>query len=212
MRFSDHASQATLADYLHAQDVLIARRDQREWERFDHPDQLASYLGIVPSEHTTGQQRRLGSITKAGSTHARRLLVEAEYHYRRGPVVGEALEHRQRGHPPEMIHISWRTQRRLNARWGQLKDTRRKPDGIVAVAIARELTAYCWADRHLDPSSRPDLGSCAPARSARRSGKRSTACTPTPALRGERSLVQTLGALAERVVEALVRTGDEAVQ
>ena len=183
VRFADHASRATLADYLHAHDVLIARRDQveadlaalaltvpcahtvarlrclrgidtltalglcseiGEWERFDHPDQLASYLGIVPSEHTTGQQRRLGSITKAGSTHARRLLVEAAYHYRRGPVVGEALERRQRGQSPEIIHISWRAQRRLNARWRQLKDARHKPGGIVAVAIARELAAYCW--------------------------------------------------------------------
>ena len=115
-----------------------------EWERFDHPDQLASYLGIVPSEHTTGSQRRLGSITKAGSTHARRLLVEASWHYRRGPAVGEALERRQRGHAPEIINISWKAQRRLNARWRQLKDTRRKPGGIVAVAIARELAAYCW--------------------------------------------------------------------
>jgi transposase len=183
VRFADQASRATLADYLHAHDVLIARRDQveadlselavsapcahtiarlrclrgidtlsalglcseiGEWERFDHPDQLASYLGIVPSEHTTGAQRRLGSITKAGSTHARRLLVEAAYHYRRGPVVGEALERRQRGQAPEIIHISWRAQRRLNARWRQLKDARHKPGGIVAVAIARELAAYCW--------------------------------------------------------------------
>jgi transposase len=183
VRFADHASQATLADYLHAHDVLIARRDQveadlatlalsapcahtvarlrclrgidtlsalglcseiGEWERFDHPDQLASYLGIVASEHTTGQQRRLGSITKAGSTHARRLLVEAAYHYRRGPAVGEALERRQRGQAPEIIHIAWRAQRRLNARWRQLKDARRKPGGIVAVAIARELAGYCW--------------------------------------------------------------------
>jgi len=183
IRFSDHASQATLADYLHAHDVLIARRDQveadlaslalsapcaptvarlrclrgidtlsalglcaeiGEWERFDHPDQLAAYLGIVPSEHTTGQQRRLGSITKAGSTHARRLMIEAAYHYRRNPVVGQTLERRQRGQAPEIIHIAWRAQRRLNARWRQLKDARRKPNGIVAVAIARELTGYCW--------------------------------------------------------------------
>ena len=115
-----------------------------EWERFDHPDQLASYLGIVPSEHTTGQQRRLGSITKAGSTHARRLMIEAAYHYRRNPIVGETLARRQRGQAPEIIHIAWRAQRRLNARWRQLKDARRKPNGIVAVAIARELTAYCW--------------------------------------------------------------------
>ena len=183
VRFADHASRATLADYLHAHDVLIARRDQieadlaelatcvpcahtvarlrclrgidpltalglcseiGEWERFDHPDQLASYLGIVPCEHTTGQQRRLGSITKAGSTHARRLLVEASWHYHRGPAVGEALERRQRGQPPEIINISWRAQRRLNDRWRQLKDARHKPGGIVAVAIARELAGYCW--------------------------------------------------------------------
>jgi transposase len=183
VRFADHASQATLADYLHAHDVLIARRDQveadlaklaltapcadtvarlrclrgidtltalglcaeiGEWERFDHPDQLSAYLGIVPSEHTTGRQRRLGAITKAGSTHARRLLVEGAYHYRRGAVVGPALERRQRGQSPEIINISWKAQRRLNARWRQLKDARRKPAGVVAVAIARELAAYCW--------------------------------------------------------------------
>jgi hypothetical protein len=59
-------------------------------------------------------------------------------------VVGEALERRQRGQAPELINISWRAQRRLNARWRQLKDARRKPNGIVAVAIARELTGYCW--------------------------------------------------------------------
>ena len=173
----------TFADYLHAHDVLVARRDQveaelaklatsapcaqavarlrclrgidtltalglcaeiGEWGRFDHPDQLAGYLGIVPSEHTTGAQRRLGSITKAGSTHARRLLIEAAYHYRRGPAVGETLERRQRGQAPEIINIAWRAQRRLNARWRQLKDARRKPNGIVAVAIARELAGYRW--------------------------------------------------------------------
>ena len=183
IRFADQASRATLADYLHAHDVLIARRAQvepelaklalsapcadtvarlrclrgidtltalglcaeiGEWERFGHPDQLSAYLGIVPCEHTTGAQRRLGSITKAGSTHARRLLVEASWHYRRGPVVGPALERRQRGHSPEVINISWRAQRRLNARWRQLRDARHKPGGIVAVAIARELAAYCW--------------------------------------------------------------------
>ena len=183
MQFADHASQATLADYLHAHDVLLARRDQveadlakvalsapcasavarlrclrgidtlsalglcaeiGEWDRFDHPDQLSSYLGIVPSEHTSGSQRRLGSITNAGSTHARRLLIEAAYHYRRGPAVGEALERRQRGQSPQVIHIAWRAQRRLNARWRQLKDARGKPNGVVAVAIARELAAYCW--------------------------------------------------------------------
>jgi len=162
VRFADLASQSDLAELaltvpcaptvarlrcLRGIDTLTALgpcSEIGEWERFDHPDQLSSYVGMVPSEHTTGQQRRLGSITKAGSTRARRLLVEAAYHYRRGPVVGEALERRQRGQSPQIIHISWRAQRRLNARWRQLKDTRRKPGGIVAIAIARELAGYCW--------------------------------------------------------------------
>ena len=115
-----------------------------EWGRFDHPDQLSAYLGIVPSEHTTSSQRRQGSITKAGSTHARRLLIEASYHYRRHPGVSEPLERRQRDQPPEVINIAWRAQRRLNARWRQLKDARKKPNGIVAVAVARELAGFCW--------------------------------------------------------------------
>jgi transposase len=115
-----------------------------EFDRFDHPDSLAAYLGIVPSEHTSGQQRRQGAITKAGSTHARRLLIEASYHYRRHPGIGRALEVRQRDQPPQVINIAWRAQRRLNARWRQLKDARNKPNGIVAVAIARELACFCW--------------------------------------------------------------------
>ena len=159
VRFADLASQADLAELaltvpcaptiarlrcLRGTDTLTALglcSEIGEWERFDHPDQLSSYLGMAPSEHTTGQQRRLGSISKAGSTHARRLRVEAPT---TTGVVGEAPGRHQRGQSPHIIHISWRAQRRLNARWRQLKDTRRKPGGIVAIAIARELAAYCW--------------------------------------------------------------------
>jgi transposase len=194
IRFADQASQATLADYLHAHAVLITRRDQvevelaklaasvpcsdtvarlrclraidtltavglcaeiGEFERFDHPDQLASYLGIVPSEHTSAAQRRLGAITKAGSTPARRLLVEAADHYRRGPAVGEKLERRQRGQAPEIINISCKAQRRLNARWRQLADTRRKPGAIVAIAVTRELAGYCWEIATCPPKPTP---------------------------------------------------------
>jgi hypothetical protein len=90
-----------------------------------------------------------------GRTHARRLLVEAAYHYRRGPAVGQALERRQRGQAPQLINISWRAQRRLNARWRQLKDARRKPGGIVAVAIASELAGYCRQIATWTPN--PDL-------------------------------------------------------
>jgi transposase len=126
------------------------------FERFDHPDQLSAYLGIVPSENTTGQQRRQGAITKAGSTHARRLLVEAAYHYQRNPGIGQTLERRQRDQPAEIINIAWRAQRRLHARWRQLKHARGKRNGIVAIAVARELAGFCWelATWEAGPASR----------------------------------------------------------
>jgi len=183
LRFADLASQLTIADYLHAHDLLLARRDRieaeleqlaasspwtqtigrlrclrgidtlsalglcaeiGEFDRFEHPDSLSAYLGIVPSENTTGQQRRQGSITKAGSTHARRLLIEASYHYQRNPAIGLTLERRQRGQSPDIVNIAWRAQRRLNARWRTLKHARKKPNGVVAVAVARELAGFCW--------------------------------------------------------------------
>lgn len=183
LKFSDLASQLTLADYLHAHDVLVARRDGieakleqlasdspwakaiarlrcmrgidtlsalglcaevGEFERFGHPDQLAAYLGIVPCENSSGEHRRQGAITKAGSTHARRLLIEAAYHYQRQPAVGGTLERRQREQPATIINIAWRAQRRLHARWRQLKHARGKRNGIVAVAVARELAGFCW--------------------------------------------------------------------
>jgi transposase len=183
LRFSDHASRLTMGDYLHAHDVLLARRDRIEaeleqlagesmfaepiarlrclrgintlsalgicaevgkFERFEHPDSLAAYLGIVPSENSTGQQRRQGAITKAGSTHGRRLLIEAAYHYQRHAAVGEKLQRRQQGQPAHIVNIAWRAQRRLNARWRRLKHQRRKPNGVAAVAIARELACFCW--------------------------------------------------------------------
>jgi transposase len=183
LRFADLASRLTIADYLHAHDLLLARRDRIEAEleqlaasspwtqtiarlrclrgidtlsalglcaevgefhRFEHPDSLSAYLGIVPSENTSGERRRQGSITKAGSTHARRLLIEASYHYQRHPAIGQTLERRQRGQSADIINIAWRAQRRLNARWRLLKHARKKPNGIVAVAIARELAGFCW--------------------------------------------------------------------
>ena len=71
-----------------------------------------NYVGLVPSESTTGQQRRQGSITKTGSGHARRLLVEAAWHYRPRPRIGKALSERQARQPAEAVAISWSAQRR----------------------------------------------------------------------------------------------------
>ncbi len=115
-----------------------------DFERFARPGQLMSYLGLVPSESSTGQQRRLGAITKTGSGHARRLLVEAAWHYRSQPRIGRALSDRQENQPPEAIAVAWSAQRRLHRTWARL-EARAKRRTLIAVAAARELTGFCWA-------------------------------------------------------------------
>lgn len=111
---------------------------------FSHPKQLASYLGLVPSEHSSGEKRRQGSITKAGSAHARRLLVEAAWHYRRQPSLSLALRRRQQGQSPAAIEAAWRAQLRLHRRWSHLDAQRAKKRTTVAVAVARELACFIW--------------------------------------------------------------------
>ncbi|HEY6399370.1 MAG TPA: transposase, partial [Solirubrobacteraceae bacterium] len=115
-----------------------------DFERFARAEQLMSYLGLVPSESTTGSSRRLGSITKTGSAHARRLLVEAAWHYRKAPGIRKALTDRQIGQPPEAVAITWTAQRRLHRVWTRLQ-ARSKRRTIIAVAAARELSGFCWA-------------------------------------------------------------------
>jgi transposase len=115
-----------------------------DFERFARAEQLMSYLGLVPSESTTGQHRRLGSITKTGSAPARRLLVQAAWHYRKAPAIGKALTDRQQSQPPEAIAIAWSAQRRLHRTWTRLQ-ARSKRRTIIAVAAARELVGFCWA-------------------------------------------------------------------
>ena len=118
--------------------------------RFPRPTLVSGFLGIVPSERTSDLKRRQGSITKAGPPHARRLLVEAAHHYRHRPTVGETLARRQAGQDPRIIEIAWRAQRRLHQRWQRLHHERRKPAGVVAIAVARELTAFLWEAATLD--------------------------------------------------------------
>lgn len=115
-----------------------------DFRRFARAGQLMHYVGLVPSESSSGEQRRLGSITKTGSRHARRLLVEAAWHYRRPPRVGKPLERRQAGQPAEAVAIAWSAQRRLHRTWTRLEG-RGKRRTLVAVAAARELAGFCWA-------------------------------------------------------------------
>jgi transposase len=115
-----------------------------DFRRFDHPSQVMSYLGVVPSEHSSGERRRRGPITKSGSQHARRLLVEAAWHYRRPPRVAGSLARRQLAGEPDVIALSWKAQRRLHRVW-QRMEQRHKRRTIIAVAAGRELAGFCWA-------------------------------------------------------------------
>lgn len=115
-----------------------------DFRRFERAGQLMSYVGLVPSESTSGEQRRLGSITKTGSRHARRLLVEAAWHYRHRPYVGKALAERQAGQPPAAAAVSWSAQRRLHRTWTRLRGKGKRPV-VAAVAVARELAGFAWA-------------------------------------------------------------------
>jgi transposase len=115
-----------------------------DFGRFARAEQLMHYVGLVPSENSTGEQRRLGAITKTGSGHARRLLVEAAWHYRRRPAIGTTLAARQAGQPAHAIAIAWTAQQRLHRTWQRLEH-RAKRRTIIAVAAARELTGFCWA-------------------------------------------------------------------
>lgn len=115
-----------------------------DFARFGKAGQLMSYLGLVPSEHSSGESRRLGSITKSGSRHGRRLLVEAAWHYRNQPRVGREIERRQQGQPAAAVSISWSAQRRLHRTWSTMR-RRNKRSTVTTVAVARELAGFCWA-------------------------------------------------------------------
>jgi transposase len=114
-----------------------------DWERF-RPQSLGPFLGLVPSEDSSGERRRQGAITKTGNTHARRLLVEAAWHQRRPLRASAALERRRQGQPAAVRARAEHSARRLHARWRALEG-RGKRRTIVAVAVARELTGHCWA-------------------------------------------------------------------
>lgn len=120
-----------------------------DWARFERPAQLSAWLGLIPSLHQSGQSATRGAITKTGSLYARRLLVEAAWHYRRKPYLGPTLAARHQGVPEHVLTASWRAQRRLHRVFGRLK-TRGKPANVATVAVARELAGFLWAAAQAD--------------------------------------------------------------
>jgi transposase len=119
--------------------------------RFDNPRQLMAYLGLVPSESSTGERVRRGGITKAGNGRARRVLIEGAWTYRFRARMSRLLQERQAGLTKAVREIAWKAQLRLCGRYRKLM-ARGKRQGVVTTAIARELAAFLWAiGREVEP-------------------------------------------------------------
>lgn len=115
-----------------------------DWHRFARAPALGSWLGLTPSLSQSGESARSGSITKTGSTLARRLLVEAAWHYSRQPRIGATLRNRQEGQPDHILQICNRAQQRLHRVHKRMR-ARGKPGNVIVVACARELACFLWA-------------------------------------------------------------------
>jgi transposase len=112
--------------------------------RFTNPRQLMAYLGLVPSEHSTGRSRRQGGITKAGNGAARRMLIEAAWSYRFPARISRELLLRQEQLPKSIRDIAWKAQERLCRRYRKLAQAGKLPT-VITAAIARELSGFVWA-------------------------------------------------------------------
>ena len=112
--------------------------------RFTNPRQLMAYLGLVPSEHSTGRSRRQGGITKAGNGAARRMLIEAAWSYRFPARISRELLLRQEQLPKSVRDIAWKAQERLCRRYRKLAQAGKLPT-VITTAIARELSGFVWA-------------------------------------------------------------------
>lgn len=119
-----------------------------DWGRFSGRT-IASYLGLVPSEHSSGGSRSLGGITKTGNTHARRLLIEAAWHHKAGYRPGKVMKDRWAAASAQAATRGDAGNRRLHYRW-QVLTAHRKKHTVANTAIARELAGWCWSLATMD--------------------------------------------------------------
>ena len=122
--------------------------------RFQTPRELMGYLGLVPSEHSTGERIKRAGITKAGNRRARRILVECSWSYRHPPRVGKEKLAKVAAAPRAVQEIAWKAQSRLCARFRALARRGKRPT-VVVTAIARELSGFVWAISREVATSRP---------------------------------------------------------
>jgi len=124
--------------------VTIAAEAGGDLKRFATAGQFMSYVGLIPSEDSTGKRRRQGAITRCGNGHLRRILVEAAWHYRHMPGMSKELRRRNQGVAPGVSRIAWEAQKRLNKRMYHLIHAGKSAQKAV-IAVARELAGFIWA-------------------------------------------------------------------
>jgi len=144
------AFQALRGVSLIAAATLVA--EGGDMRRFDRPGQVMAYLGLVPSEASSGEQRKQGGITKCGNGHARRVLIQGAWTYRHPARVGRRLRDRRAQLSPEICKIGWKAQLRLCSRYHRMV-ARGKPSQVVVTAIAREMAAFLWAIARQAPAA-----------------------------------------------------------
>jgi transposase len=130
--------------------AILILAELHDFRRFQTPRALMAYVGLVPSEDSSGEKQRRGRITRTGNALVRRLLVETAWHYQHRPSTGPALTRRRKGQPSRVIAIADKAQQRLCRRFRRLAE-QHKPSPKIAVAIARELAGFLWAA--LQPAS-----------------------------------------------------------
>jgi len=113
--------------------------------RFDSAGAFMSFVGLVPSESSSGKRTRRGAITKTGNKHVRRILVEAAWHYFRPAQMSRVLRARNAKVSDEVRKIAWKAQKRLHRKFRHLVYEKGKPSQVAVVAVARELAGFLWA-------------------------------------------------------------------
>src|SRR5512135_2066619 len=124
--------------------AMITVSELGDIHRFEHPRQLMTYLGLVPTESSSGPRQHLGGISRCGNGHQRWLLTECAEHYLQPPKISKELSRRQEGQPRSVRDLSWKAQNRLHLRFNRLL-ARRLQRNKAKVAIARELCGFLWA-------------------------------------------------------------------
>jgi transposase len=123
--------------------AMVLATEIGDWRRFESPRQLMAYLGLVPTEHSSGERRRQGAITKCGNAHCRHVLVQAAWSYQRRPALSAALKRRQQGQSPQVIAHAWKAQHRVSKLFARIAARKSRP--VAATAAARELVGFLWA-------------------------------------------------------------------